>query len=134
MVFLRLIGQIQNLSQDFIHKNKKFCKNSSSEVDFFPYISVSQEEVTGEQENKIGGEIFWAIDSEKRLDVTLNPDFGQVESDDVIVSFDALETFYEDKRPFFTENQDLFQIRGRTSFLINTRRIGANQTTIALQR
>ena len=107
-------------------KIRNFAKNSSSEVDFFPYISVSQEEVTGEQENKIGGEIFWAIDSEKRLDVTLNPDFGQVESDDVIVSFDALETFYEDKRPFFTENQDLFQIRGRTSFLINTRRIGAS--------
>ena len=41
------------------------------------------------------------------------------------MSFDAIETFYEDKRPFFTENQDLFQIRGRTSFLINTRRIGA---------
>ena len=106
-------------------KIRNFAKNSASEVDFFPYISVSQEEVTGDQENKIGGEIFWAIDSEKRLDVTLNPDFGQVESDDVIVSFDAIETFYEDKRPFFTENQDLFQIRGRTSFLINTRRIGA---------
>ena len=57
-------------------KVRNFAKNSSSEVDFFPYISVSQEEVTGEQENKIGGEIFWAIDSEKRLDVTLNPDFG----------------------------------------------------------
>ena len=106
-------------------KIRNFAKNSSSQVDYFPYISISQEEVSGKQENKIGGDIFWAIDSEKRLDVTLNPAFGQVESDDVIVNFSANETFYPDKRPFFTENQSLFEITGQDLRFINTRRIGA---------
>ena len=72
---------------------QNFSKESSADVDFYPYLTISQEQVTEEQQNKIGGEIFWSIDAEKRLDVTLNPDFGQVESDDVIVSFDATETF-----------------------------------------
>ncbi|MGO4777293.1 hypothetical protein AB4084_17590, partial [Lysobacter sp. 2RAB21] len=42
-----------------------------------------------------------------------------------VVNFDAIETFYSDKRPFFTENQGIFDLRtpdeGR---LVHTRRIG----------
>ena len=105
---------------------QNFTKEGSADVDFYPYLTISQEEVTNKQQNKIGGEIFWSIDAEKRLDVTLNPDFGQVESDDVIVSFDATETFYDDKRPFFTENQSLFSITGWRLYVLNTRRIGAS--------
>ena len=104
---------------------KNYARDAQSDADFYPYISISQEQVTDEQINKIGGEIFWSIDAEKRLDVTINPDFGQVESDDVIVNFDSTETYYEDRRPFFTENQNLFQITGWRTYLINTRRIGA---------
>ena len=48
-----------------------------------------------------------------------------MESDDLIVNFSAIETFYKDKRPFFTENQTLFEITGWNLYFINTRRIGA---------
>ena len=43
-----------------------------------------------------------------QLTATINPDFGQVESDDLVVNFGANETFFSDKRPFFTENQGIF--------------------------
>ena len=56
--------------------------------------------------------------------MTLNPDFGQVESDEVVVNFSAFETFYSDKRPFFSENNNLFDVKGRMHRIINTRRIG----------
>ena len=40
------------------------------------------------------------------LDATVNPDFGQVEADPAEVNLTAFETFFEERRPFFTEGQD----------------------------
>ena len=87
-------------------------------------MSFTNNFVENNRNINFGGEIFWDINSESKLDVSLNPDFGQVESDDLIVNFSAIETFYEDKRPFFTENQTLFEITGWNLYFINTRRIG----------
>ena len=61
-----------------------------------------------------------------QLGATVNPDFGQVESDDLVISFDAVETFQSDRRPFFTENQSIFkQTTPDAGRLVHTRRIGA---------
>ena len=61
-----------------------------------------------------------------QLTATVNPDFGQVESDDLVVNFDATETFISDKRPFFTENQGLFEFTTPSDYsqLLYTRRVG----------
>ncbi len=73
-----------------------------------------------------GADIYWKPNSSFQLTATLNPDFGQVESDELVVNFDAVETFFSDKRPFFTENQSLFNVRfgAGNSSLIYTRRVG----------
>tara|TARA_B100000900_G_scaffold409077_1_gene424363 strand:- start:1970 stop:4291 length:2322 start_codon:yes stop_codon:yes gene_type:complete len=96
----------------------------TSRVDYFPYLSFSNNFVENNRKINFGGEIFWDINSGSKLDLSINPDFGQVESDDLIVNFSAIETFYKDKRPFFTENQTLFEITGWNLYFINTRRIG----------
>ena len=72
--------------------------------------------------SKAGAEVFWKIDSSKQVNLTLNPDFGQVESDEVVVNFSAFETFYSDRRPFFAENNNLFDVSDRMHRIINTRR------------
>lgn len=56
------------------------------------------------------------------FDLTLNPDFGQVESDQVVLNLSNFETFYPEKRPFFLEGVDTFATP-RT--VLYTRRIGA---------
>lgn len=73
-----------------------------------------------------GADIYWKPNSNFQLTATLNPDFGQVESDQLVVNFDAVETFFSDKRPFFTENQSLFNVGfgAGNSSLIYTRRVG----------
>ena len=57
---------------------------------------------------------------------TVNPDFGQVESDELVVNFGAVETFFSDKRSFFTENQGLFDVPfgPNNGNLVYTRRVG----------
>ena len=44
----------------------------------------------------------------------VNPDFGQVEVDPAVVNLTAFETFYEEKRPFFTEGGQVFLRFGRS--------------------
>lgn len=42
------------------------------------------------------------------LDLSVNPDFGQVEADPSVVNLSAFETYFEEKRPFFVEGRNLF--------------------------
>lgn len=48
------------------------------------------------------------ISSNFTVDLTVNPDFGQVESDPSVMNLTAFETFYEEKRPFFLEGVTIF--------------------------
>jgi hypothetical protein len=91
-----------------------------------PYVVSSSDLVHGGTSPDVGADIFWKPNGRFQLTATINPDFGQIESDDLVVNFDAVETFFSDKRPFFTENQGLFEIPfgyGNSS-LIYTRRVG----------
>ena len=104
----------------------EFNNYDVSKIDFFPYLNLTDDRVVGEEDTKLGAEIFWKIDAGKQLNIALNPDFGQVESDELVVNFNSSETFYSDKRPFFSENHSLFDVKGYEFFyVINTRRIGA---------
>ena len=99
-----------------------FNNYNVSKIDFFPYLNVTSDRVLEDTEAKAGAEIFWKIDSGKQLNIALNPDFGQVESDELVVNFTSSETFYSDKRPFFSENHSLFAVKGYTFFyVINSR-------------
>jgi hypothetical protein len=91
-----------------------------------PYASGLYDNVRGERHFDGGADIFWKPNGQFQLTATLNPDFGQVESDDLVVNFGANETFYSDKRPFFTENQGLFEFTTPSDFsqLLYTRRVG----------
>ncbi len=55
------------------------------------------------------------------LDATINPDFGQVEADPVVLNLSTFETFFPEKRPFFLEGSGLFKTDIQ---LMHTRRIG----------
>ena len=109
-----------------IFNDYEFNNYSVSKIDYFPYVNFSEDRVLNEDNTKVGAEIFWKIDAGKQLNIALNPDFGQVESDELVVNFDSSETYYSDKRPFFSENHSLFDVKGfRFFYVINTRRIGA---------
>ena len=58
--------------------------------------------------NQIGGDIKVSISSSMNLDMTLNPDFSQVDVDRQQTNLDRFELFYPEKRQFFIENSYLF--------------------------
>src|SRR6185503_13420721 len=58
--------------------------------------------------NDAGLDVKYGITSNLTLTGTINPDFGQVEVDPAVVNLSQFETFYPEKRPFFTEGLNIF--------------------------
>ncbi|HZG01381.1 MAG TPA: DUF5916 domain-containing protein, partial [Chitinophagales bacterium] len=67
-----------------------------------------------------GVDLKYGINESFTLDVTLIPDFGQVQSDNVVLNLGPFETRYEERRPFFTEGTELFN----KGDLFYSRRVG----------
>ena len=99
---------------------------SQSLLAITPYAVAGYDNVRGDGHTDGGVDIFWKPNGQTQLTATINPDFGQVESDDLVVNFGANETFFSDKRPFFTENQGIFEFGtpSDNSQLLYTRRVG----------
>jgi hypothetical protein len=57
----------------------------------------------------VGGDLKYRVASNLTLDATVNPDFGQVESDPAVLNLTAYETFFDERRPFFVAGRGLFQ-------------------------
>jgi hypothetical protein len=78
-----------------------------------------------------GGDVKYRIAPNLTLDATINPDFGQVESDPAVLNLSAYESFFDERRPFFVAGRGLFdfsvncsQVNCSGEGLYYTRRIG----------
>jgi len=102
------------------------ANHSQSLLAVTPYVSGLYDNVGNQSDGDAGVDLFWKPNGQVQLTATVNPDFGQVESDDLVVNFSATETFISDKRPFFTENQGLFEFTTPSDYsqLLYTRRVG----------
>ncbi|MCB9208481.1 MAG: carbohydrate binding family 9 domain-containing protein [Ignavibacteriales bacterium] len=67
-----------------------------------PFYSGNQYKTSFGADFKIG------LSSNLNIDATVNPDFGQVEVDPAVVNLSAFETYFEEKRSFFIEGNNLF--------------------------
>lgn len=89
-----------------------------------PYVSGYIEKQPGSDIStylNYGADLKYGINESFTLDMTLIPDFGQVESDDEIYNLTPFEVQYDEKRQFFTEGTELFD-KGDVFY---TRRIGS---------
>ena len=103
---------------------------SSRQVEFLPYALSSIEKVAGNNKFdplKFNGGIDAkvGISSDYTLDLSINPDFGQVEADPSVMNLTSFETFYEEKRPFFLEGNEIFDFELDGDIPYYSRRIGS---------
>jgi hypothetical protein len=74
-----------------------------------------------------GGDAKVSLTSSLNMDLTVNPDFSQVEVDQQVINLDRYELFFPEKRQFFLENGDLFSNFGYSDIRpFFSRRIGLN--------
>ncbi|MFN3381433.1 MAG: DUF5916 domain-containing protein [Runella zeae] len=90
-------------------------------VSLVPYITggVSHDHIEGKltKGSFNGGlDAKIAINSSLNLDVTLNPDFSQIEVDRQVTNLTRFSIFFPERRTFFLENDDLFSSYGAPPF------------------
>ncbi|MCF2910559.1 DUF5916 domain-containing protein [Pseudoalteromonas sp. DL2-H2.2] len=137
--------QLYDLSKNYIYANQKQTTSNSdfylgmpklksaipqhSQLSFVPYVSHQQhfaEQVTDNSKSDAGFDLFYKPSHHQKWSVAVNPDFGQVDSDEVDINYSAVETLRSDKRPFFTQDIGVFSVQAlQDTKLIHTRRIGA---------
>jgi len=110
------------------------------QADITPYLVAGSEWFEAEPENPFrsngvdrqfnaGVDAKLGITNNFTLDLTVNPDFGQVEADPSQVNLTAFETFFREQRPFFIEGNNIFDydlsVTSRNN-MFYSRRIGRN--------
>lgn len=106
----------------------------SRQIEFLPYTFARLQTWPAGELSAAGAKRDWSssggldgkigIASNFTVDYTINPDFGQVEADPSELNLSAYEVFYEEKRPFFLEGQQMFDFNIGGESLFYSRRIG----------
>jgi len=108
---------------------------SRTPVSVIPYLNgLLQKDFETDEAGKslkYGGDAKVAIGNGMNLDITVNPDFSNVEVDDIFTNLTRFEVFLPEKRQFFIDNSDLFGNFGssRDASPFFSRRIGLARNT-----
>ena len=103
---------------------------SKSPISIIPYVNaISAKDFksnTTKTDLKFGGDAKFTVGNSMNLDLTINPDFSQVEVDQQVTNLTRFEISLPERRQFFIENSDLFADFGndRDSNPFFSRRIG----------
>lgn len=85
---------------------------SNNNVILLPYLTggISEDKSTSKTETtgNVGFDAKIALNSSLNLDLTVNPDFSQVEVDNQVTNLTRFNIFLPERRAFFLENADLF--------------------------
>ena len=106
---------------------------SSSNVSIIPYALAGitkdyQANTSAAFKKEFGGDAKIALSPSLNLDMTVHPDFSQVDVDQQVINLSRYELFFPEKRQFFLENGDLFSNFGYSDIRpFFSRRIGLNQ-------
>jgi len=111
--------------------------SSGPRFSLIPYISAktTQNKEAGEgfkPEASAGIDAKVILSTSMNLDLTVNPDYSQVEVDRQVTNLDRFELFFPEKRQFFLENSDLFAKLGNDYIRpFFSRRIGLDSPVLA---
>lgn len=88
--------------------------NRGRDLRITPYVAAKTVRETGverfDQTVGTGGDLKYGVTDGLTLDVTVNPDFAQVEADEQEVNLTQFSQFFPEKREFFLENSGLFYV------------------------
>jgi len=104
---------------------------SRRDLKFTPFVAGSFNDDktlvtdTVDRSGDIGLDVKWGVRADLTLDLSVNTDFAQVEADEEQVNLTRFALFFPEKRPFFLENAQVFQLgQPRNIDLFFSRRIG----------
>ena len=120
--FINQNGELTGIENVKAPVRLSFSPYVSSYVNNYPYNISGVKNTTGSFNG--GMDIKYGINQSFTLDMTLVPDFGQVQSDNQVLNLTPFEVQFNENRQFFTEGTELFS----KGDLFYSRRIGSNPT------
>ncbi|HJW73875.1 MAG TPA: DUF5916 domain-containing protein [Geothrix sp.] len=96
--------------------------------EWVPYVSFQRKFETAQPFDdrkwtaRAGLDAHLGLSTDSQLDLSIRPDFGQVEVDQAVLNLGTVETYFPEKRPFFLEGMEIFRVAGNGMFY--SRRIG----------
>ena len=134
----KFMSELQSLEMNGVSPRQQY--------NIYPFAAATKDSIDDETNYRVGADVFWRPSSNFQLNATLNPDFGNVESDEAVINLSATETFFPEKRLFFVEGQEIFVASPRAdtrsssvgqggppTTLVNTRRIGGKPQVPSLE-
>lgn len=120
--------QTTSHSDYFINMPKIKAKTpAEQQFVFVPYITQQQDFVNSNSTTDVGFDFAYKPSHHQKVSLAINPDFGQVDLDNIDINYSSVETLVTDKRPFFTQDISVFNVQAeQDTRLIHTRRIGAS--------
>jgi len=102
-----------------------------TKIEIKPYMLGGLEFEDGSTDNsgKIGGEVNIDITPTLKLNFSANTDFAQVESDRKQINLTRYSLYYPEKRQFFLEGKNYYDMNVGNNRLFYSRRIGIDQET-----
>ncbi|MEM8556908.1 MAG: DUF5916 domain-containing protein [Bacteroidota bacterium] len=94
-----------------------------------PYVltdaaRVGDASFTDQAGAQVGGDLKWAVTPQTVLDVTVNTDFAQADADEQVVNLTRFSVFFPERRAFFLESADVFDVGYSFFTPFYSRRIG----------
>jgi len=106
--------------------------HQGTKIEIKPYL-LAGTELTQNQPDytaKIGGEVNFDITPTFKLNFTVNTDFAQVESDRKQINLSRFSLYYPEKRQFFLEGKNYYDLNIGSTRLFYSRRIGIAQNSV----
>lgn len=107
--FVSLFGELVGPDALAPRRRAEVMPYSVGRLERFPGVAANPFYTPNATEAAFGADAKIGLTSNLTLTATLNPDFGQVEADPSVVNLGAFETFFPEKRPFFTEGAEIFR-------------------------
>ena len=105
---VHLFGELKGLEQIKPRKIFDVTPYGVAKTETFQAVPENPFQATGKLSKLNGGiDAKIGLTNNMTMDLTINPDFGQVEADPSVVNLSAYETFFSEKRPFFIEGNNI---------------------------
>ncbi|MCD6331913.1 MAG: carbohydrate binding family 9 domain-containing protein, partial [Bacteroidales bacterium] len=109
--YVHMYGDLQGIEGIRPRKQVDVTPYTVASVERFEKVADNPFKTSGKDSHYSAGvDAKVGITNNFILDLTINPDFGQVEADPSQVNLTAFETFYEEKRPFFIEGRSILSM------------------------
>ncbi len=120
--FLAQMGVMEGMTEHSTSRNLELLPTFTA-IKFGAPDETAGRCETGDTEPDAGLNVKYGVTSNLIADVTVNPDFSQIESDRPQIEVNRrFPLFFPERRPFFLEGAEIFSVRGPVAF-VHTRTI-----------